>query len=608
MGRSDDLRRYIPCFDLIPLEVVEPTGRNSFDIPPHDLRDPEKASDTNVAATSDASSEYPIPTEEERQTLRKVPGNLSVIAYALCLVEFAERASYYGSQTFPLPESGNGAGAPPRGSQETAGALGMGLQASQGFVLLFSFLAYIIPIFGGWWADTKVGRYYAIVVGVLICGVAHVIQIIGAIPSVLQKATSHSAPPFIISLLILAVGASILKPNIAPTLLDQQVHYKEYTKVLKSGEKVIVSPEATTTRAMLIFYGMVNAGAFYMLATTYAEKDVGYWLTYLLAGIIYFLLPILLFAMYKRTRRLPPSGSELTSAFKIIGTAVKHSKGKFWKKDFWDAAMPSTLAAQGISVSWNDKLVDDVKRTINACHILFFFPIYNLNDCGIGSVSTNQDATMVTNGAPNDLLNNFNPLTIIVFVPILSYIVYPIMARLGFRNGPINRITFGFFLATIAGIYGAVVQYKVYQLSTCGYYASTCDEVADISIWVQIPNQVLAAMSECFCNVTAYEIAYSCAAPSMRGLVMAVFLFMTALSSALGEILIPATVDPYLIWIWAAPAIALAVQSVWFWFRFHHLNNEEFMIDEDSYPQTVEPKIEEPRIDEEPKVDEETKL
>lgn len=114
----------------------------------------------------------------------------------------------------------------------------MGLQASQGFVLLFAFLAYIVPIFGGWWADVKVGRYYAIVVGVLICGLAHIIQIIGAIPSVLQKGTAHSAPPFIISLLILAVGAGIFKPNVAPTLLDQQVLEKEYTKVLKSGEKV----------------------------------------------------------------------------------------------------------------------------------------------------------------------------------------------------------------------------------------------------------------------------------------------------------------------------------------------------------------------------------
>ncbi|EED13088.1 MFS peptide transporter, putative [Talaromyces stipitatus ATCC 10500] len=570
-----------------PQEVVEQiAARDSLHIPHNP--DAKTAVFGDVASSSsDGDIEHPLPTEEQSATLRKVPGNLSLVAFALCLVEFAERASYYGAQNlfanfieFPLPKGGNGAGAPPKGTQETAGALNMGLQASSGFVLLFKFLAYVIPIFGGWWADTKVGRYYAIVVGVLICGVAHIIQIIGAIPAVLQQGTAHAAPPFIIGLLILAVGAGIFKPNVAPTVLDQQLHAKEYVMTLKNGEKVIVSPELTTTRTMLIFYGFVNVGAFYMLATSYAEKDIGYWLAFLLAGIIYFLLPILLLVMYKRTKKAPPSGSDLINAVKIIGTALKKSKFQIWKKGFWDSAKPSVLAQQGIIVGWSDKLVDDVRRTIDACHIFFFFPIYNLNDGGIGSVPSNQGAAMITNGAPNDLLNNFNPLTIIAFVPFLSYVIYPILNRLGIRLGPIDRITIGFFLAGLSSVAGAIVQHYVYKLSPCGYYASTCDEVAPISIWWQIPNNVLSAASECFANVTAYELAYSRAPPAMRSLVVAVFLFMTALSSALGEILIPVQVDPYLVWLWAAPAVALAVQTIWLNIHFRHLNSEEFMTSE----------------------------
>jgi hypothetical protein len=192
-----------------PEEVVEPAGRNSFAVPGDLKADTEKALSAEITAAFD-EDKYPVPTEEENKTLRKVAENLPIVSYALCLVEFAERASYYGAQTvfsnfveFPLPAGefltlsiclgcrltseigGNGAGAPPRGTQEMAGALGMGLQASSGLVLLFTFLAYFVPIFGGWWADVKVGRYYAIVVGVLICGVAHIIQIVGAIPAVL---------------------------------------------------------------------------------------------------------------------------------------------------------------------------------------------------------------------------------------------------------------------------------------------------------------------------------------------------------------------------------------------------------------------------------------
>jgi hypothetical protein len=60
---------------------------------------------------ADLDAQYPAPTEEESQTLRKVAGSLPLVSFALCLVEFAERASYYGAKTvfsnfiqFPLPE------------------------------------------------------------------------------------------------------------------------------------------------------------------------------------------------------------------------------------------------------------------------------------------------------------------------------------------------------------------------------------------------------------------------------------------------------------------------------------------------------------------------
>lgn len=84
-------------------------------------------------------------------------------------------------------------------------------------------------------------------------------------------------------------------------------------------------------------------------------------------------------------------------------------------------------------------------------------------------------------------------------------------------------------------------------------------------------------MSEIFVNVTSYELAYARAPEHMKATVVALFLFMTALSSALGEILIPAIADPTLVWAWAAPAIALFVQTVIFWWRHRNVNDDAFM-------------------------------
>ena len=142
-------------------------------------------------------------------------------------------------------------------------------------------------------------------------------------------------------------------------------------------------------------------------------------------------------------------------------------------------------------------------------------------------------------------------------------------------------MTFGFTLAWISGIIGAIIQWKIYTTSPGGYHATDLAEaqgiVSPLSVWLQIPNVALGALSECFCNVTAYEMAYARAPPGMKALVMSLFLFTTALSYALGEVLTPAIKDPYLIWVWAGPAIALFVQTVIFWFRYKHLNDDEFM-------------------------------
>jgi dipeptide/tripeptide permease len=458
-----------------------------------------------------------IPTDEERRSLRKVAGTVPWIAYALCVVELAERASYYGAtQVFmnflqrPLPKDGNGAGAPPAGTEVTPGALGQGLQVANAVLLLFKFLAYTLPTFGAWLADSKIGRYKAIVLGVIICGVAHVVQVVGALPVVLQR--EEGLAPFLLSIFLLAIGAGellpshgrsmvelttagIFKPNILPIVLDQHRSQQAFVSTLKSGERVVVDPEATIDRITLIFYAFINIGGFFPMASVFAEKKVGFWLAFLLPGIIYFLLPIGLLATYKKTHRVPPNGSAVNNFFRIVMVALSRSKGRFWKHGFWNAAKPSVLAAAGImswkeqAINWTDATVDDVRRTLSACKIFRYFPIYYLNSAGIGAIATSQGATMTTDGVPNDLMVNFNPLTIIVFAPFLTHVLYPMLRTVNRMPKPVTRITFGFTLACASSVCGAVTQWYIYTTSPCGYYATECERgctVSPMPIWWQL--------------------------------------------------------------------------------------------------------------------------
>lgn len=116
---------------------------------------------------------------------------------------------------------------------------------------------------------------------------------------------------------------------------------------------------------MLVFYGFINIGALFMLTTTYAEKYVRLWLSFLLTGIIYLLLPTLLLMVRNRIHKEPPSrGYELTRAFKITTIALKQNKFRVWSTKFWDAANPDTLHSKGITVDWTRDAVNDVARTL----------------------------------------------------------------------------------------------------------------------------------------------------------------------------------------------------------------------------------------------------
>ena len=533
-----------------------------------------------------------VPTDEESQSLRRILGRASYASYLICLCELAERASYYSVQGIlsnfiqrPMPEnSPHGWGAPAdRNSNVSAGALDQGLQAANALTLLLTFLAYVVPLYGGFIADTKIGKFKAIWVGVIAGFVSHVLFVIAAIPSVLKNGGAALAPT-VLGIITLAFGTGFIKPNLLPLLMDQYREQTDVVKVLPSGENVIIDRQKTLERMTLIFYWAINIGAFFQLATSYIERDVGFWLAFFIPIIIYLVLPIVLVFLQSRLVRDTPQGSVLENAWRV--TRVTFSKGWIgrWRNNtLWEYARPSVMLERGREfynentkspITWGDQWVLDIKQTVNSCKIFIYFPIFNLADSGLGSVETSQAGAMTTNGVPNDLFNNFNPLTIIILIPILDYLVYPMLRKYRIEFRPVWRIFLGFILAGSSQIAGAIIQWKIYKTSPCGYQATTCSEVSPLSAWQDVSLYILSAAGECFANTTAYELAYTRSPPHMKGLVLALFLFTSAISAALSQAITPALSDPHLIWPFAGIAIATFVAAFVFVYQFRNLHKE----------------------------------
>ncbi|RSH82130.1 hypothetical protein EHS25_006063 [Saitozyma podzolica] len=527
--------------------------------------------------------EGPAPNEEEKITLRRVPGKVKAVGYMLCFIDGANNASYYGvTGVFtnfiqrPLPAGGNGAGAPPAGTQESAGALGLGLQTATALTVLFTFLAYCTPLIGGYHADAKIGRYKALWIGIIIGFFSHVLLVIAAIPSVIQA--GHAIVPFIIGMLTLAFASGYIKPSIAPLIADQCTVKRQYIKVLDSGEKVIVDPAVTVERMLLYYYWATNIGAFFAIATSYAEKRIGFWLAYLLPGIVYMFMPICLLWVRNRIVVYPASGSSVGDAFKVARLALKRSKGLRVTDEAWESVKPSNLLAHGevevveLShkpgwISWDDQFVDEIKATLRALRVFIFFPVWYMADGGTNSILTSMAGSMTTNGLPNDLLSNFNPISTVIAIPIYNYFLYPTLRKLGINFGLIQRMCVGYFIGAVLNAVGAILQWQVYKTSPCGYHATGCAHVSPLSAWLTMIPFWLQPLGGIFISVSAYEMAYTMTPPRMKGSIIGVVFFTSALSQALLEICSPAFKDPNLIWPFVGIAIAnLLASGANYWF------------------------------------------
>lgn len=332
---------------------------------------------------------------------------------------------------------------------------------------------------------------------------------------------------------------------------------------------------------------MINIGGFFGVPTAYLAKYVGFWASYLVPGITYFMLPPLLWLVNKKLVKMAPGGSALGDFVSINVLALRKAGIKgFGRAGYWERVKPSVLAASGDTrtVTWTDDFVEDTRRTMAACAVFLFFPIQQINDGGLGAAANAQSAALTSNGVPNDVLDNFNPLVIIILIPIMNHGIYPLLRKLGIRFGPIKRMTFGFLIASIGAVGYVIIQHYIYMTSPCGNMATDCAigaGVSPLSLWLYAIPTGITACSEIFINITAYGIAYSRSPPHMKGFVMALSLFMTAISTAISMATESALHDPNFVIAFAVPSAVGFVAAFVFYWLFRHLDNEDFFVNLD---------------------------
>lgn len=114
------------------------------------------------------------------------------------------------------------------------------------------------------------------------------------------------------------------RSNISPLIAEQYREERPIIKVMPDGERVIVDPAATVARIYLYFYLMVNVGSLVgQLAMVYAERYVGFWLSFLLPTMMFCICPTVLYFCRSKYYLVPPTGSTYGQAFRLWSLAMK---------------------------------------------------------------------------------------------------------------------------------------------------------------------------------------------------------------------------------------------------------------------------------------------
>jgi POT family proton-dependent oligopeptide transporter len=261
----------------------------------------------------------------------------------------------------------------------------MGQRASTGITTFNQFWQYLMPLLGAYLADQYWGRYKTISYALVIDIIGHIILIISAVPGVIQ--TDGALGAMIVAIIVIGFGTGGFKPNVNPLIVEQLGEQYMHVKTLKSGERVIIDPAVTIERVYMWFYWAINIGALVGQVTmVFAEKYVGFWLSYTLPTFMLCICPIILFLNRRNYERRPPGGSVLGPAMKTFFLAQKGrwsiNPFQTWKNmhtgDFWENVKPSRFSHESRPkwMTFDDAWVDELRRGFNACAVFCWYPIF----------------------------------------------------------------------------------------------------------------------------------------------------------------------------------------------------------------------------------------
>lgn len=372
------------------------------------------------------------------------------------------------------------------------GGLGQTADRATLWIHLFIMAGYFMPLLGGYLSDRWWGRYRTILWISLFYCAGHGVLAMSDLFSGVPARTALLG----IGLSLIAFGAGGIKPCVSAFMGDQ----------FPPGESRLYQ------KAYAAFYFSINFGSFFAFLTIpFIARNFGYGWAFGVPGVLMGLATLIFWIGTPRYVQVPPSRQTRTAGF--FAVAAEALRRRSPGRGFWEGAAPR----------YSTEEIAAAQSVLPVLSIFLLIPPFWAMFDQHSSTWILQAQQMVPwqisekYKIGGEEMQSLNPLLVMILVPLLTGVVYPLGGR---WITPLRRIGVGMVVAGLSYVIVAWIQQRLAAGATMSV------------LWQTLPYLVLTT-AEVLVSTTGLEFAYTQAAKSMKSTIMSFWLLTVAAGNGL---------------------------------------------------------------------------
>ncbi|NXY34401.1 S15A1 protein, partial [Pomatorhinus ruficollis] len=328
----------------------------------------------------------------------------------------------------------------------------------------FVALCYLTPILGAIIADSWLGKFKTILYLSIVYAIGQTVLSVGSI-SDLTDGNQDGSPDNVavnialsmIGLILIALGTGGIKPCVSAF----------------GGDQFEDDQEKQRSTFFSLFYLSINAGSLLSTLITpilrasqcgiHAKQEC-YPLAFGVPAILMAVALVVFVIGSKMYKKVKPQGNVILEVSKCVGFAIKnrfrHRSKEFPKREHW---------LDWASEKYDKQLIAQTKMVLRVLFLYIPLPMFWAVFDQQGSRWTLQ-ATAMDGDFHFEKYSIFfscsssqivNPILIVIMVPVVDSLVYPLIKKCKLNFTPLKKMTVGMFLGSMAFVAAALVQVQI---------------------------------------------------------------------------------------------------------------------------------------------------